>query len=346
MRFCRFGIAICASMLSLGASFAQTTSPSADLVAKAKAEGKVVWYAAPGTRDAVKESFAVWQARYPGIQIEMVESSGPENMERIRAERRASRPVADLVSLGDIAAFQFASENAYRELDTQAMPNFKMLSAKLLPVLDPQRRHIPTYVQAYGIMVNSQIVSEADMPKRWTDLLNPKYSRKIGLHDFSRVGGGGVWLMIGLPALGEEFFKTLVKQQMRLFGRSQEMISAVARGERSIGIPGNSGGVADNPGAPLKLIYPEDGAFFISINTGAVALAPHPAAATLFLDFLLGPEAQALFSKEGNLPIRDDIPTKGLSLATAKFLGVGFQTPADAPKIKQVLDFGTKLLAP
>ncbi len=344
MQFTRLGTCALSISIMCGGAFAQNAQDQ--LVSRAKAEGKVVLYASSGTGDLLKPALAAWERLAPGVKVEVVEATGPENMERIRAERRARRPVADVVSLGDIAAFQFADEKAYKAIDPALLPNFSKLSTKLSAVIDPEHRHFPTYVQAYGIMVNTQLVPEADRPKHWADLLSPKFTRKIGIHDFSRVGGGGVWLMIGLPVLGEDYFAKLAKSQIRVFGRSPELISAVARGERAVGVPGNSGSLKDNPGAPIKLIYPEDGAYFISINAGVIADAPHPAAATLFLNFLMGPEVQAQYAKEGNLPVRDDVPSEGLSLNTAKFLGVGFQTPADAPKIKQVLDLGAKLLAP
>ena len=59
-----------------------------------------------GTRNLLKGPLATWAKRYPGIAVEIVEAPGPEVSERLKAERRARRQVADVLSSGDVTSYE------------------------------------------------------------------------------------------------------------------------------------------------------------------------------------------------------------------------------------------------
>src|ERR1043166_637539 len=93
---------------SADAAFAQGKKPSdlaelaayagADreqiLLAGAKSEGKVVWYTslAGGSYKALVEAF---EAKYPGVKVEVYRAGGPELTARVMEEAKAKRYLVD-----------------------------------------------------------------------------------------------------------------------------------------------------------------------------------------------------------------------------------------------------------
>lgn len=46
----------------------------------------------------MKDALAAWKKRHPKIETSILEATGPDLLERIRAEQRAGRAVADVVA--------------------------------------------------------------------------------------------------------------------------------------------------------------------------------------------------------------------------------------------------------
>ena len=74
--------------------------PSAELLAAAKQEGKIVLYTANflDTEQAVVKRFS---ARFPGIQIEIVRAPTGQLITRIKTEAAANRMIADVIDFTD-----------------------------------------------------------------------------------------------------------------------------------------------------------------------------------------------------------------------------------------------------
>src|SRR5262249_26483294 len=74
--------------------------PSAELLAAAKKEGKIVLYSANflDTEQAVAKRFS---ERFPGIQIEIVRAPAGQLITRIKTEAAANRMIADIIDISD-----------------------------------------------------------------------------------------------------------------------------------------------------------------------------------------------------------------------------------------------------
>ena len=72
--------------------------PSADLLAAARKEGKIVLYTANflDTEQAVAKRFS---ERFPGIQIEIVRAPTGQLIARIKTEAAANRMIADVIDI-------------------------------------------------------------------------------------------------------------------------------------------------------------------------------------------------------------------------------------------------------
>jgi len=340
-------VAVALLTASFGYAHAQTSPAVAatpqGIVEAAIKEGSVTWYANPGFRDNLREPLAAFRKQYPAIDVRIVEGTGGDVMERIRAERRAGRLVADIFTAGDIIGYAMIADNAVLPIDLAKVPNAANLAPRLRTFVGPENKVIPTTMFVYGMAVNTRALPEADHPKKWADLVQPKYAGKIGLHDFGRLGGGNTMLGIGLEPLGKSFFENLMKQQPRVFAAPQELEAALVRGERAIAVPGRTRIVKDYAGAPVKFILPEDGTYFVPMQSGILAGSQHPNAAYLFLNFLLDKPAQERFAALGDGPVISGLDSV-VNLEKAAFLGRGAIGFGDLQRQKDIQALGQSLV--
>ena len=77
-------------------------------------------------------------------------------------------------------------------------------------------------------------------------------------------------------------------------------------------------------GHPIKTLYPSDGLFIIPSPTSVVKNSPHPNAAKLFAEFMIGDDAQKIFPADGGYSVRTDIapPAGSPDLKSLKIIAV------------------------
>ena len=92
-------------------------------------------------------------------------------------------------------------------------------------------------------MYNKNLVSEADAPKGWKDLLNPKWKGKIAFADPAKSGSAYTLLCTMITAFGKddgkgwEFIKALYANlDGKIQGSSSNSYKMVADGEYCIGL--------------------------------------------------------------------------------------------------------------
>ncbi|MGZ8500535.1 MAG: ABC transporter substrate-binding protein [Candidatus Binatia bacterium] len=134
------------------------------------------------------------------------------------------------------------------------------------------------------------------MPKNYQDLLRPELKGKIAVTTESSTSR-----VIGtmLKYKGEEFIKRLRAQEVRLFKASSAgFLDLIAAGEIGGGpvVFQNQVMVKKERGAPLDWV-PLDVAVANAGGSAVTANAPHPHAALLFTDFVIGAEGQKLMEQ-------------------------------------------------
>ncbi len=275
--------------LAADAKLAMPTN--AKLIATAKAEGKLTFY---GTSSvvALKSDADAFQKAY-GIPATFTRlTSGPLTA-RVDQEIRAGGITADIVITAD-------RYSLYRWIaDGQIAP---------LPagIKFPDRTEHIAQVQAVyqAIFYNKKTVAAADVPKTWSDVLNPKFQGKIVIGS-PRISPAYSELYYALwkdPKYGEPFFQKLAAQRPRVV-RSNALVSqTVNSGEVSLGftaLPYDAVNIQlRSPGAPIEYAYLDIitlAPTFIAIN----AKAKNPNAARLFASYMLSPAGQVAHNGEG-----------------------------------------------
>ena len=261
----------------------------------AKKEGKLMWYTSL-TGGPNTEAPKVFEAKYPGVKMEVYRGDSDALISRILQEAQAKRYLVDTVETTFPILKVMRDEKLlahYFSPYLAAYPDeVKEKSAKGLVYWATDRE---SYI---GVAYNTEAVPTAAAPKRFDDLLKPELKGKIG---FATSDTGSRVIGAMLATRGSEFVQKLKTQDITLHGVSgRAILDMVISGELGVSptVFLSHSRVSISKGAPIKWV-PMD---VVPTNAGGVALpahAPHPHAALLFADFLLSPEGQKFLGKFG-----------------------------------------------
>ena len=108
---------------------------------------------------------------------------------------------------------------------------------------------------------------------------------------------------------GDEFFSALAANKPLVGRSSNDSVTQLNAAERIVAAaPAYVAIESGRRGNPIVVNYPTDGALLMCSPAAIMADAPHPAAAKLFMEWLLGPENSTLLVQQGAVPINADVP--------------------------------------
>lgn len=289
-----------AALVLAGAAYAAEPAfvPSADLVAAARHEGKLVLYTANfmDTEQVVAKRFA---ERF-GIAIEIVRAPTGQLITRIKSEAAANRLSADVMDISDRPAARAMADL----FAPYAPPN----AADYPEVARTTDRLWPRSGNAWTITYNSALVR--DPPRTWADLATPEFGKlRIGQTVILSGGGPFTRAMFERKVLGEDYWAKQAALKPTLFPSQAPMVDAMIRGEIAIAplvtvlaIP------LAAQGAPLKWFFAPEGVPVTVFCAGIAKDARHPAASKLFMDWALSREGQALMVELGSFSAMKQAP--------------------------------------
>ena len=271
-------------------------------VAKAKAEGKVVWYTSTPIDEAQKIADLFRQET--GISVELFRSGGSQILSRFQQEINAGRVAVDVLTHSDPAAARAMAKKGlfvpFRPQNFEKIPD----AAKAADgAFIGQRLNMMTHY------LRTDKVAPADEPKTWDDLTAPRYKGKLAMADpsFTSLQVSVIGMMSKLRGWG--FYEKLRQNDVMIVPGNQQVADLIKRGERLIAVGALDFYAADLKvaGHPVKTLYPSDGVFVIPSPTSVIKGSPDPAAARLFAQFMIGDEVQKLFPADGGYSARIDI---------------------------------------
>ncbi len=302
--------------------FAQAKPADWDkIVEAAKKEGKVV-VSIPSSADLRKGLETTFKQRY-GIQVETVTGRGSASVRKIADEAKAGVHYFDL-HLG-------GSQSIVTALLPEEILDPVADSFLLPEVKDPKNwwgGHIWTdnakkfiYTSlAYStenFWYNGGLMKPEEI-RSFDDLLNDKWQGKMGFLDPRTPGSGSSLWSYMREIKGEEYLKRLAAQRLTL-GRDQRVLAEnVAKGNLTLvmGLTYYSFAPFVKAGLPVHpLPEPREGVYVSGGSGHLVVLknAPHPNAAKVFVNWILGKEGQDAFSRTmGQGTRRLDVETKWL----------------------------------
>ena len=155
---------------------------------------------------------------------------------------------------------------------------------------------------------NSSKVKPEDAPKKWTDLLDPKWKGKVSTGHPGFSGYVGTWVLSMKLKYGWSYFEKLEKNKPQIGRSINDTVTALNAGERQVAAGADGSTLySANRGNPLAIIYPEDDAITIIAPTAILANSKHPNAAKLFMEYLYSIEASQIDVKHFTVPMRPEV---------------------------------------
>jgi iron(III) transport system substrate-binding protein len=283
-----------------------------DRVAAAKKEGSLTLYTTIAEKD-LPTLIKPFESRY-GIKVNVWRAGTSNVLQRAVQEAAAKRYDMDVVHIGSPEMEALAREQVLlpitspvqQDLQPGSVPPHRQWAATLLSV----------WVQAY----NTKLIKKESLPRTYKDLLDPKWKGKLGVEGKDEDWFASVVDVMGGGESGLKFFRDLVAINGLSVRQGHTLLNnLVVSGEvpLALNIYNYMPEQAKKKGAPIDWFALEP-AIARSNGVGVARHAPHPNAALLFYEYLLG-DAQQYFVSMDYVPSNMKVasPLKGIRLVQA-----------------------------
>jgi iron(III) transport system substrate-binding protein len=269
------------------------------LVSQAKREGSLVLYSTMTLEDA-NPLLAAFEKKY-GIRVSMWRGVNQKLVQRSLAEARAGQHAVDVYE-GSGPGLEILHREGL--LEKFYSPAF----ADIPPEAFPRHGYYAPDNLLFTVMgYNTRLVKPEDVPRSYEDLLQPKWSGKLGI-EASNVA----WFAAVAKAMGEEkglaYFQKLAAMRPQVRNGHTLMAELVAAGEIPLVLTLYNQAVdkMKEKGAPIDW-RPLPPAFGRADGIAVAKRAPHPHAALLLADFVLSPEGQRIIKERARVPVNRNV---------------------------------------
>ena len=242
--------------------------------ALAEPSGEVMLYSSmqEAQLQAIKKAF---EAKYPTVEMKYFYAGGGKLVTKMTTEAQGDGQIAcDVVWLGDPSDYEAFKANGW-----------------LQPYVSPETEHIAKeYMEAegyytagrlvtMGIAWNIGLVDEADAPKTWNDLLDPKWNNQI--------------IMTELES-GTTATHNRVADASYMVGICLDYVSANLIAE----------------GSPMAFHYTTDDVITMTSPIAMIKGCANEDNGKLLMDFILSKEGQEVLVANNLVSVRDDVEMK------------------------------------
>jgi len=332
------------SVASLQSASAQTGVDWKDrwekVLVGAKKERNVVVYGPPGEiiRRAITDGF---KKAFPEIDIEYSGGRGVEQSAKIKAERDAGIYSIDIIlnESGAMIAYLKPTGALDAIMPTLLLPevtDLKHWRDGSFEFIDRDNRYILGFVKQVKVpLIFDPKQVKAEEVDELYKLLDPKWKGKIVVNDPVPQGVGAatfrwIWHALG-PEKAKDYYRRIRTQAGAVDRDQRRQIEWVAQGKYPVLFSPSDGVLVELRQRGLKFaVLPEfkDYGTYTTASFGSAMIlknAPHPNAATAFLNWALSKEGQTAWSRAmGHVSRRLDVPTDHLPAYIVPRPGVNY----------------------
>lgn len=260
----------------------------------------------PNSEDIINTIIPMFE-KETGIKVELISAGTGELIKRIESEK--DNPYADVMFGGSKA-----QALSYPELFEE------YVSVHNDDIMDGHKNAdgfvSPYIADGSVILVNTDLIGDIEI-NGYKDLLNPELKGKIAAADPASSSSAFAQLTNMLLAMGGDYTSdkgwdyvaALVENlDGKVASGSGDVHKGVADGEYVVGLTYEDPSASYvRDGAPVEIVYPEEGTVFLGAAMQIVKDAKNMENAKKFIDFVLSEEAQNAFGTElTNRPLRKD----------------------------------------
>ncbi len=243
--------------------------------------------------DEIMNTFIPMFENETGIKVEVVSAGAGELMKRIESEK--DNPYADVIFGGYVTDPEYFEEYVSGNLKDLLVDHEKVAPFRT-----------PYIANGSCLLVNENLIGDIQI-NGYADLLNPELKGKIVSGDPVSSSSAYRQLTNILLAMGgyesEEAWDYVDKLVQNLDGKilnsSGAVHKGVVEGEYIVAL------TYEDPcanyvksGAPVRIVFPSEGAVFLESDLGIVKGAPNMENAKKFVDFITSQEAQSIFGTQ------------------------------------------------
>jgi iron(III) transport system substrate-binding protein len=298
-------------------------SASADLGAlenAARKEGTLTWYIAQMSGEVAEAMGKRFTARYPDIKVAVIRTTGQVAYERLMQELKNKTPQCDVFSSTDIAHYPALKK---RDALARYLPENAAALGPAFHGLGEDGYYYPVIASLQGMIYRNDKVTGEDVPRRLTDLLDPKWKGQIATGHPAFSGYFGQFVVAVTKLYGWSYFEKLAKNNPRIGRSGGDPITLINAGECMVGFSAASVTLQSaRHGNPIGFVYAEDGTLLTVGPSAVLADSPHPNAGRLFLEWMLSMDFAKACAAEHMVPVRADAPpmSGGKPLSDIKLL--------------------------
>lgn len=272
------------------------------LLEGARREGQVDVYTSLTAGSAAKVK-ADFESRY-GVRVNLWRASSENILQRVVTESRARRADFDVVETNGPEMEAIQREKVLQRVDS---PLFR----ELIPqALFPHREWVATRLNLFVQCYNTKAVAASAVPHGFEDLLDPQWKGRLGIE-----ANDADWFQAVIEELGEAkglaLFRELVAKNGLSVRKGHALLAQlVESGEIALSLTCYSFKVDQDRKAGAPIDWTSFGPVLARPNGAGISRkAPHPHAALLFYEYLIG-AAQPLLAKLELMPVSTRVPSQ------------------------------------
>jgi iron(III) transport system substrate-binding protein len=290
-----------------------------EIISRAKKEGKVRALTGAGLELSLPPTTEAFKKKYPFIDLQAQYVGGTDASQRFLLEVKAGA-----VKDWDIAR---AATDAYGEwlphlwkVDILGMAEHGVLDIPL-QMIDPKNRNVVALASRFSVVVyNKNLVSPAQVPKSWEDMLKPEYKGRKFSADIHPTEVAGLVPGWGLEKTLDYARKIAAQEPIWFRASAARPLAALAAGEIPILLFGANYGSAvraqrKDPLGVIQFTVLEPVPVRITVEEAILTTSKNPHAALLWLEFMASQEAQSLIDQHE--PLVASVHRKGSAVEQA-----------------------------
>jgi iron(III) transport system substrate-binding protein len=307
-----------------------------ELIKAATAEGQLSYIDAviqPQTNDALATAFRKQYGLPDGFKVNYTLTNASGVITRIGQELQANRVSQDI---GGIAALPWVFERVKAgDIVEYASPEYAAFDKAIDAGLGMKNYFAFNGAYIFVPTWNSETLKFAG--KSWKDVVGAIAEGRINIGDASK-SETYLSTYVGLrQVLGVEDFRKVAKLKPNFLVRSEQIVARLVSGEDQMayfGMPTRAY-QANERGAKVSFLLPQEGVVLLPQATFIIKGAPHPAAAKLWIDFILSQTAQEILVKNealisGRTGFKSPIPDYAPSIDALNLIKVDWKSVSTA----------------